>query len=340
MCAGICCLINLVCLDFLQVKAQAGQHRPDVRVSQARISRWFTPVPRKAESQCRLSLSCMEGYVLILLLRARQCLRTPAIALKGHSAAFLHALRSQALFHRPAPRLRLETVGALVAPPSRVPDVASTDRENKKHDLGEEPEPAAALLCGRLLSPAAAWRRSAVGLCSVQIFGVDGNDVVVVTQFARLGTEAKVGYLGYGRWLVGLEAKRPLILRLVLQLQLQVLVLEVGQAELGGDVCLPDPPRRAAGKLAILAICVLVVLLLPVADHNHDERKDNPWPVVLVCIEEDAQSLEIVSAAEYRPLLGAIFGEPHGEAVAVQLVLAMNLELDLNLPICSGERYF
>ena len=73
---------------------------------------------------------------------------------------------------------------------------------------------------------------------AVEVVGLDGHDVVVVAQLAGLGGEAEVGDRGDGD--VGVrgiqrEAVVPGVLRLVLQVQGQGLVLEVGQAGFGGD---------------------------------------------------------------------------------------------------------
>ena len=88
---------------------------------------------------------------------------------------------------------------------------------------------------------------------------------------------------------------------------------------------------RAPSNLVGLAIVVLVVSRVSIAAHGHDIGEDSARAVVLVGIEEDAESLELVSVTENRARLSTLFGEPHGEAVAVEVALSMNLEVDNDL---------
>lgn len=128
---------------------------------------------------------------------------------------------------------------------------------------------------------------------------------MVVAQLARFGAEAKVGDVG-DRWgLVGLKAQQPVVFLLVLQLQLQLLVLEVRQAELGWDRSVTDSTRRATCEFLRFAVRVFVVGSLSVADHCHHVGKDCAGSVVLVGVDEDAQALEVVDAAKDRSLLRA-----------------------------------
>ena len=213
----------------------------------------------------------------------------------------------------------------LVASPDGISHIATPSGQYEEDDLGEEPGPAAAatVLLGTgsrlplLASPASGGDGPAVGLGRVEVPGGDGDDVVVVAQLTRLGAEAEVGDRGDGGGFVGLEAEGPFVLGLVLQLQLQVLVLEVGQPELGRHAGAADTPGRAAGELAILAVLLLVVRRMPVADHGHDEGEHHAGPVVLVRVEEDAQPLKPVHAAEDGPRLGPLLGQPHGETISV-----------------------
>lgn len=156
---------------------------------------------------------------------------------------------------------------------------------------------------------------------------------MVIVQFTRLGREAKVGNGRQGRGLARLEAELPAALRLVLQLELQELVLEVGQLELGRDGRVAEAARRATRQLVRLAIIGLVVVCLAVADHGHNVREDHAGPVVLVRVEEDAETLELVHATEYRPDLATILRHPKCETVAIEIALPANLELDFDLPI-------
>ncbi len=229
-----------------------------------------------------------------------------------------------------------------VRSPGSISDIAAADNHEEENNLEEEPSPAATtaaalLLRGRLLSFAATRGGLPRWLGRVEVLGVDRDDVVVVAQLTRLGAKAKVGNLGNCRRLVRLEAQGPLVLGLVLQLQLEVFVLEVGQAELGRHGRVPDAPGRAAGKLGALAIRVLVIRCLAIADHGHDVGEDNTRPVVLVRVEEDAEALKLVGAAKYGADFPALFCDPHGEAVAIELVLSMDLEFHLNLPVCRRQ---
>ena len=236
-----------------------------------------------------------------------------------------------------------ETVTPLVVrPPRGVADIAASKDHEEQHSLDEEPRPAAlALHLLRLPSGApAATRSRLVGrLRSVQVLGADRDDVVVIAELASLGTKAEVGDLR-DRWrLAGLEAQRPVALALVLQLELQLLVLEVRQTGLGRDAGMTDSPRRAPGKFGLFSVRVFVIRRLAVAHHGHDEGEHHTRAVVLVRVEKDAEPLKLVGSAEYGSKLCTVLGEPHGEAVAVELVLAVDLELDLDLPVCGGQGY-
>jgi hypothetical protein len=87
----------------------------------------------------------------------------------------------------------------------------------------------------------------------------------------------------------------------------------------------------AAGNLVGLAVVVLVVGRVSIPIHSHDVGKHGAGAVVLVCVEEEAEALELVSMAKDVSWLGALLGEPHGEAVAVEVALAVDLELECDL---------
>lgn len=108
----------------------------------------------------------------------------------------------------------------------------------------------------------------------------------------------------------------------------------------------------------VFAVCVLVVAFLPVAYHRHDIGKHRAWPVVLVCVEEYAQSFKLVHRPKHLALLGALFGHPHGHAIGVEVAFAVDFEFKLDLmgatrqlrrcyfratlshlPVRRGERY-
>lgn len=225
-------------------------------------------------------------------------------------------------------------------------DVSTADDNEEQDDFGEEPGPRATLRGRARKRVAAAAARVGVGVgvglrpgVVVQVERLDRNNVVVVAQLARLGAEAQVRNVGQLRRAVHVEARLPFVLVLVLQLQLQVLVLEVRQAHLGGHRRVADAARRAARQLRVLAVVVLVVVLVAVAVHRHDVGEHHARAVVLVRVDKDAQAVEAVTAAKDGPHLTALAGDPHGEAVAEQLVLARDPELDLDLPVGGRQRH-
>lgn len=156
---------------------------------------------------------------------------------------------------------------------------------------------------------------------------------MVVAQLARLGGETEVRNVGDRGGRLDVEALRPLVLVLVLELELELLVLEVGEAELGGGRRVAETPGRAPCQLDVLAVVVLVVALLTVAVHRHNIGEDHSGAVVLVSVDKDTQTLESIGAAKDRAAGGALLGDPHGKSVAIELVLAGDLELDFNLPV-------
>ena len=88
---------------------------------------------------------------------------------------------------------------------------------------------------------------------------------------------------------------------------------------------------RAAGDFVGFAVVVLIVRGLAVAVHGHDVREYGAWSVVLIRVEKETESLELVGVAEDVAWLCALLGEPHGEAIAVEVALAGDLELEFNL---------
>lgn len=73
----------------------------------------------------------------------------------------------------------------------------------------------------------------------VQVERPDGDNVEVVVEFACLGGESEVCD-GRDFEVGDLKAGGPFVFRLVGELKLEILVLEVGQATLGGDVGVAD----------------------------------------------------------------------------------------------------
>lgn len=161
---------------------------------------------------------------------------------------------------------------------------------------------------------------------------------MVVAQLASLSTESEIGNVGNRRRIVHLKAHHPVADSLVLELQLERLVLEVGQSHLGGNGRVAKASGRATSQLRLLAIVVLVVARLSVSVHGHDVGEDNARSVVLVCVDKDAQAFEFIRMAKDGTDLASLLGDPHGEAIAVELILAVNLEFDLYFPVGSRKR--
>lgn len=118
--------------------------------------------------------------------------------------------------------------------------VSTRDHEPKDDELQEEPSPATTFLILLALvdvrvAAAVAGASTGAGLGLVQVLGRDVDDVVVVGELAGFGAEAKVG----DRWdfnVGNLETLRPFVILLVLELDLECSVLEVGEAGFGGGI--------------------------------------------------------------------------------------------------------
>lgn len=89
----------------------------------------------------------------------------------------------------------------------------------------------------------------------------------------------------------------------------------------------------ASCELVRLAIIVLVIFCVSIAVHSHYVRKDGSRSVVLVGIEEYAQTLELVLKSKNLPALCALLGEPHSKTVTVEVALSMDLKLDQDLVV-------
>jgi hypothetical protein len=177
---------------------------------------------------------------------------------------------------------------------------------------------------------------------------------MVVAEFAGFGGEAEICDGGYFE-VRDLEARGPFVDGFVLQLELEVLVGEVGEFGDGRDLgvadasglehivlalvhsCMVDhslvmvSTYRASSEFVRLAVIVLIVDSLSVAIHRHNVREHSARSVVLVRVEEDTKAFELVCVAEDVAWLCALLGEPHGEAIAVEVALAMDFEFEENL---------
>jgi hypothetical protein len=89
--------------------------------------------------------------------------------------------------------------------------------------------------------------------------------------------------------------------------------------------------HRAASDFVRLAVIVLIICGLSIAIHSHNVREYSPRSVVLIRVEEETESLEFIRMTEDVARLRALLGEPHCEAIAIEVTLAMDLELELNL---------
>lgn len=67
---------------------------------------------------------------------------------------------------------------------------------------------------------------------------------------------------------------------------------------------------RASIQLVGLSVMGLVITRLPITHHSHDKRKRSTRAVILVGIEEDTKSLEIICRAEHWALRCSLLGEP------------------------------
>jgi hypothetical protein len=132
-----------------------------------------------------------------------------------------------------------------------------------------------------------------------------------------------------------------------LEFETEELFLEVGETGFGRDlsianstglsgISLSQPNNissiyRASSDLISLAVVVLVVWCVSITVHSHDVGEYGAGTVVLVGIEEEAETLELVRMAEDVSWLCALLCEPHGEAVTVKVALAVDLELEYDL---------
>ena len=94
---------------------------------------------------------------------------------------------------------------------------------------------------------------------------------------------------------------------------------------------------RAACKLVFLAVVRLVVICFTITYHSHDIREDRTRTIVLVRVEEDPQTFELVFESEHRPFCSSLFREPHGETIAIEIPISCDFELEFNLRLVSGR---
>lgn len=227
----------------------------------------------------------------------------------------------------------------VLRPVRRISDIRASNHRKEKENLEKEPRPAAlSLLTCTMLAilpqPAAArlprlWRPCRRRI--IQVLRSDADDVVVIRQLTRFRREAQIRHGRNHRRVLLLKAQNPLILCLVLQLQLQDLILEVGQSCLRRHARTSDAPRAAASILVRLAVVHLVVWSLSIPKRGHDVGEHGARTVVFVGIDEDAEAFVLVYGAKNRTRSRALAGKPHRHAIPVEIALAVDVELDFDL---------
>jgi hypothetical protein len=77
------------------------------------------------------------------------------------------------------------------------------------------------------------------------------------------------------------------------------------------------PTYRASTNLIGLAIIRLIIFGPPVSHHCHDIWEHDPGSIVLVCVEEDPQTLKLVFMTEDWAGHSPIFRDPHCKSIAM-----------------------
>lgn len=75
----------------------------------------------------------------------------------------------------------------------------------------------------------------------------------------------------------------------------------------------------------------LIVARLPITHHGHNKRERSTGTVVLIRIEENPKTIEVVCRAKDRSLCCALLGEPQGESITVQVTISVDTEFKFNL---------
>lgn len=95
---------------------------------------------------------------------------------------------------------------------------------------------------------------------------------------------------------------------------------------------------RASTNLVNLAIIRLIVSRIPVAQHCHNIWEYCPRSIVLVCVEEDAETLELIGRAENWAWDGTLFRQPHRKPIAEESALSSDFECEFDLTISVSRR--
>ena len=101
--------------------------------------------------------------------------------------------------------------------------------------------------------------------------------------------------------------------------------------------CTSATTHRTASQLIGLAIVAFVICSVAIPNHGHYIWEHNARAVVLVRVDEYAETLKSVLEAKDISTLSTLLGEPHGHAVAIQCARAADLELDFNL--CTDQSW-
>lgn len=157
-----------------------------------------------------------------------------------------------------SPKVRLEPV-SLSGAVDGEPNIRSSKGQSKQHKLEQEPAPAAA--AAAVLWPRCAASCLLAGLgggsavLHVKVLRAHANDIVVVRQLTSLRRKAEVGHRGHFV-VLDFEALGPFIFLLVLQLELEGLVGEVGKAGFRGDSGITDTPGLCSMLATRLCSCI------------------------------------------------------------------------------------
>lgn len=88
---------------------------------------------------------------------------------------------------------------------------------------------------------------------------------------------------------------------------------------------------RASSQLIGFSVMLLVVGRLSIAHHGHDVRERSTGTVVLVGVEENAQTFKSICRSEHGTGCGTVLGEPERKSVTVEVARSVDFELEFNL---------
>lgn len=77
---------------------------------------------------------------------------------------------------------------------------------------------------------------------------------------------------------------------------------------------------------------LMIIRGLTITHHGHDIGERDPRSVVLVSVKENPEAFKFVRRSKHGTWSSALFCEPHGEAISVQMTSSVNLEFELDLP--------